>query len=109
MLDFFKTTQLDYIELGQTKKWILNNFPTPDVTSNISITKSDIWKYGDLEFHFVDDKLRMIFSDCLESFTMGNSFILDVWFIKDYHNLTLLYVIEQLNQQQIGFSLVHPT
>jgi len=30
LLTFFKTGKFDYLKLGKTKEWILNNFPDPD-------------------------------------------------------------------------------
>lgn len=62
---FLKTGKFDYLEIGQTKDWILNNFPDPeDWSSNSSgIMGADIWKYGHIELHFSNDKLTTIFSD----------------------------------------------
>ena len=40
MLDFLHDGRFDCIEPGQTKEWILNNFPDPDGKCRIA---DDIW------------------------------------------------------------------
>ena len=60
MLDFLRDGRFDCIEPGQTKEWILNNFPDPDGKCRIA---DDIWLYGNIEFHFGDGELVHIYSD----------------------------------------------
>lgn len=58
-LEFFKFGKFDFIKLGQTKEWILNNFPEPDSRFDSEMLKNgcDIWTYGDIEFHFTGQEL----------------------------------------------------
>lgn len=58
MLDFLRDGRFDCIEPGQTKEWILNNFPDPDGKCRIA---DDIWLYGNIEFHFGGGELVHIF------------------------------------------------
>ena len=53
-VDLFKFVtkgEFDYIENGQTKEWILNNFPDPDQIGDMGHGLS-IWLYGRIEFQF---------------------------------------------------------
>ena len=66
-LEFFKTGQFDFLKLGQTKEWILNNFPDPDGNIDkktlLKVKGFDIWTYGDIELHFKNKILFLIYSD----------------------------------------------
>ncbi len=64
--NFMMFGKFDSIEIGQTKEWILNNFPNPD--DRIVQKRGqgfDIWRYGTIEFHFVGEELVLIFSDSI--------------------------------------------
>ncbi len=108
-LDFFKTGKFDYLKLGNTKEWILNNFPDPDG----NFEKEDllkgkdfsIWQYGDLELHFEDQALFLIYSDHWYEWKLegGESLILDKWIFDDIRKLTLRFVLEAFNSQNIDF------
>ena len=51
--EFFTTGKFDFLKLGKTKEWILNNFPDPDGFDEYpEIYKDDIWRYGNIELHF---------------------------------------------------------
>ncbi|EHC1583774.1 hypothetical protein JT374_001857, partial [Listeria monocytogenes] len=50
METFIQKGEFDCIKIGQTKEWILNNFPDPDSISNIGHNLY-IWLYGNIEFH----------------------------------------------------------
>lgn len=114
MLEFLKTGKFDYLEIGQTQGWILNNFPEPD--NYVERTKFqkgvDIWLYGKIELHFYDEKLQMIFSDHFQSDIWGKDFhageAIDIkpWLFEHPKDLTLLYVMKQLNAQAIDFKKV---
>ncbi|EAV9818895.1 hypothetical protein FFC86_01040 [Listeria monocytogenes] len=106
METFIQKGEFDCIKIGQTKEWILNNFPDPDSISNIGHNLY-IWLYGNIEFHFDGELLSMIYSDYLETLNAGDNIILDKWILNHYENLNLLEVIKKLNQSKIDFTLTH--
>ena len=53
LLEFIQSAKFDYIKLGQTKEWILNNFPDPDgLQDSAEVYDNPIWWYGNIELHF---------------------------------------------------------
>ncbi len=106
--EFFLYGKFDFIELGQSKEWILNNFPNPDdFGSGNTIQKAKVWRYGNLEFHFEKDRLNMIFSDYIDNLSIGNNLILEKWILKKPSKLFLKNVINKLNKQKMDFSICH--
>lgn len=103
ILEFFRTGKFDYIKLGHTKEWIRNNFPDPDYEE----FKENIWQYGNIEFHFNNDQLCLLFSDYLNELNGGESLKLHKWILNEPHKLTLLYVIQKLNEEKIDFTIIH--
>ncbi len=109
LLAFIKTSRFDYVRLGQTKEWLLNNFPDPD-GSYEDFYESPIWFYGNIEFHFSkDDNLFLIFCDHLDSLDGGKSLKLDKWIFNKSENLTLENVTYQLAKEKIGYQLEYIT
>lgn len=101
---FFKYGKFDFIKIGKSKEWILNNFPDPDfLERNPEIRNSPIWNYGNLEFHFEQDTLFMIFSDYIEELNGGKSLKLNKWFLNKTDELTLIEVIKKLIDEKINF------
>lgn len=107
LLTFFKTGTFDYLKIGQTKSWIINNFPDPDNMYAESY-HDPVWFYGNMELHFHDDEtLSLIYSDYIDDLDGGESLQLEKWILNEPEKLTLEYVIHQLNKERIGFSLKH--
>lgn len=104
-LEFIKKSKFDYVKLGQTKEWILNNFPDPDYFSDEFLKpKCSIWTYGNIEFHFNKaNELFKIFSDYISELDGGENLDLDKWILEDYSKLHLTYVLTQLNIQEIDY------
>ncbi len=106
-LDFLKFGTFDYIKIGQTKEWILNNFPNPDDYSfgveNLFSHKCRIWQYGNIEFHFEKDTLNFIFCDDISELNGGENLRLEKWIFRTPEKLNLLYVIEKLNEESIEY------
>ena len=106
LLKFFKTGKFDYLKLGQTKEWIITNFPDPDCYDTDFLTDEvNIWTYGGIELHFTGNELTVIFSDYwypgkLDS---SNQLKLDKWILEDVDKLNLLFVITELNNHNIDF------
>jgi hypothetical protein len=110
LLEFVKSGQFDFIKLGQTKEWILQNFPDPDgFDDSAAVYAHPIWRYGNIEFHFSQNELTSIYSDYIDELSGGSSLELKKWIFSVPQNLTLPYVMEQLNQQRIDFKTVHKT
>lgn len=112
MFEFLKTGKFDYIEIGQTQDWILNNFPDPDgfVDDGRFTTVNNIWLYGKIEFHFSNHRLVMIFSDHFqypdylgEKFNLGENIIVKPWIFKHPKKLTLDYVMRKFVKVGIDF------
>ncbi|MFL5740223.1 MAG: hypothetical protein ACJ75B_08395 [Flavisolibacter sp.] len=105
LLDFFKTGRFDCLKLGQTKEWILSNFPFPDgAESHIDeVLKNDIWHYGNIELHFNKGTLFLVFSDYIHELDGGDSIQLSKWLINDPDQLNLNSVMTQLNAERIDF------
>jgi hypothetical protein len=109
LLTFFKTGRFDYLKLGQTKEWIINNFPDPDEVYTSSYD-SPIWFYGEIELHFNNTgELFLIFSDHIGTLQGGNSLRLNKGILSKPEKLTLEYVIHYLNQERIDYKVVHGT
>ncbi|WP_378174026.1 hypothetical protein [Aquimarina sp. SS2-1] len=105
-LEFFKTGKFDYLKLGQTKEWIINNFPDPDGYDASFLTEEvNIWTYGGIELHFENKKLYLIFSDYWYEGKLENSkqLKLNKWIFNDIGKLNLRFVLESLNTQNIDF------
>lgn len=109
LLEFFKTGKFDCLKLGQTKDWIIKNFPDPDEVYRNSYA-SPIWFYGNVELHFHDDEtLFLIYSDYIETLDGGPSLHLNKWILSEPEKLTLEYVIHYLNLERVNFNVVHKT
>jgi hypothetical protein len=110
LLEFIKSGRFDYIKLGQTKEWILNNFPDPDgFAESPEVSRHPIWQYGNIKFHFTQDQLTLIYSDYIDTLDGGESLELYEWIFTEPRKLTLAYVTAQLNQQRISFTTKHQT
>ncbi len=108
LLDFVKYGKFDYIELGNDKQWIINNFPNPDgFNESFFQDKCSIWRYGNLEFHFDGAVLYQIYSDYINQLNAGEQIQLDKWILATPSKLTLLYVIEHLNNENIEYKKVN--
>ncbi|MBD0404064.1 hypothetical protein [Flammeovirga sp. EKP202] len=102
--EFLTTGKFDFIKLGKTKEWILNNFADPDgYEEHPKIIKDDVWTYGNIEFHFYNNKLFLIFSDNLDILKGGKSLTLKKWILESPEKLTLNDMISALNNKHIDF------
>src|SRR5688572_27353657 len=105
LLDFFKTGKFDYLKIGKSKEWILNNFPNPDGFEDYreQLLNGDIWHYGNVELHFDKDILFLIFSDYLHDLSGGDSIEISKWILNEPDRMNLDYVMSQLNAERIDF------
>lgn len=108
MFDFLKTGKFDFIKIGQTQEWILNNFPDPDDFDG-KVLPNDIWRYGMFEFNFSHHKLTHIFSDHFQhdrfgkTFNAGENIDINPWIFANPKQLTLMFVMQELTKQYIDF------
>ena len=105
--EFLKSGKFDYIKPGQTKEWILNNFPDPDLYcrgshSDFMNPRNRIWTYGFIEFHFnSSNELVFIFSDNLNA--PGSDDLMIVNRIYTGQDTTLIRIQSGLNAQKIDY------
>lgn len=106
---FIKMGEFGCIKLGQTKEWILNNFPDPDEIHKDNYD-SPIWFYGNIEFHFYDNEtLFLIYSDYMDTLTGGQSLRLRKWIFDEPEKLTIKNIIRHLAKERIAFELKYGT
>ncbi|CAM1357600.1 hypothetical protein [Tenacibaculum halocynthiae] len=106
LLEFFKTGKFDYLKLGQTQEWILNNFPDPDSGYDPDTNESfNIWTYGGIELHFEEGMLFLIYSDYWYEGKLSDTkeLTLNKWIFEDIDKLNLLYVLTKLNEENIDY------
>jgi len=104
MEDFVKNGKFDCIKIGQTKEYILHNFPDPDIGGLSMSHKDNIWVYGSFEFFFYKNILTQIYCEDLALFG-GEGLKIDKWIFGK--PLTLLETVKELNCNIIDFSLTH--
>lgn len=109
ILTFIKEGIFDVLKTGQSKDWVLKNFPLPDDFEDGESYKTgefEIFNYGDLELHFSHDILFLIFADYQGKLESGDSLLLTrKWvFERDTSELNLPYVIQALEGQGIGLT-----
>ncbi len=103
--DFLSTGKFDCLKPGKSKKWILNNFPDPDgFNENHQVYKDDIWLYGNIELHFNEGELFMIFSDYIDQLHGGESLDINKWILQDTERLKLSDIILELNKEHVDFT-----
>ncbi len=103
---FVTKGEFDFIETGQTKEWILNNFPDPDRIGDMGHSLY-IWLYGNIEFHFDKEILFTIWCDNFSELNAGKNISLDKWIFDNVKELTVSKMIKVLNQEKLNFTLVH--
>ncbi len=106
LLEFFKTGKFDFLKLGKSKEWVINNFPDPDYFDADFLTKKvDIWTYGGIELIFRKDLLYAVFSDNWYEGKLcdTNDIKLKKWIFEDTSKLNLLFVLTELNNHQIDY------
>jgi hypothetical protein len=103
MEEFIKKGKFDCIQIGQTKEWILHNFPDPDHDYSMSY-KDTIWSYGSFEFFFQKNQLVSIYCEDL-ALNVPGSLKIDKWIFDE--PMTLIQFIRVLNRNRISFNLTH--
>jgi hypothetical protein len=108
LLAFFRTGKFDCLEPGQTKEWILHNFPDPDGFETVgALANADIWRYGNIELHFSGQELWLIFSDYIDSLNGGDSLSLNKWILDTPQERSLENIIRAFLRLRMDFSISH--
>ena len=105
MREFLRTGNFGNFQLGNSPEKLRIALGEPSNVSTLSRRNSTpgIWKYGDIEFHLSDDRMRiwLIFCDSFDKLEIGPAVSIDRWFF-DGH--TACEIVEQeLASAQISF------
>ena len=108
LLNVFRTGMFNNLKVGQTKDWLITNFPEPDnIINGDNLWESNYWRYGNIDFFFEENKLKEICSRSIDPLIGGKSIEFDKWIFKQPDNLSLEYVLDILISEQIDFTLMH--
>jgi len=105
VLEFFRSAKFDCLKLGESRDFVLKNFPEPesDWDADLQSGGFDIWTYGNIELHFEKDELILIFSDDLRDLHGGKDLRVNRWILDDPAKLNLAYVLHTLNEEKIDY------
>ncbi len=103
--DLIETGRFGSVRLGMNRAQVESSLGTPDEIGGTSrkYRKPSIWKYGDVELHFVPgaDFLFLIYLDEFDVPSGGKLVDFDPWIIRK--GLTLSDAEEQLSRSGIGY------
>lgn len=111
---FLETGEFDCLKLGQTKEWVLNNFPlSDDYEDTYKSHGCEIFTYGGIELHFSENILFTIFTDYIsqddgeETFYGGKSIsFINQWiFSSNSKKLTFDYVKKSFEENLMEHSV----
>jgi len=105
--DFILLGKFDCLKIGAEREWIAHNFPEPDDIRGDKFETAAIWRFGNIELHFMDDRLWMIFSDYIDTLNGGPKLALDKWVLNDSQNLTLGAMSQVLWKEKADYRLSH--
>ncbi|MBF0715674.1 hypothetical protein [Gemelliphila palaticanis] len=105
ILDFLKTGKFGVIELGFSK-WKVMSFLGENIEIN-NLINTEILKYGDIEFHFSNDELIMIFCDSLrfldKDLNVGDEIDFDAWIFQKSKVYSFQKVVHELKIEKMLF------
>lgn len=108
LLEVFRSGKFEFIKPGQTKAWILNNFPDPDdYEAGKTLQTANFWKYGNIDFFFHEDRLTQIFTDYIDSVDGGENINIQKWIFDKPKTLSVQFVIQSLVRERISFLIRH--
>ncbi len=106
LLDFVKTGEIGPIHIGQERGDVLSSIGKPNLWGTEEhMVLATIWRYGDIEIYFNDNKVDMIFSDHDNLNDGGNSIKIDSWGIK--RDLNIVSFQKKLQDQGVSFKSKH--
>jgi hypothetical protein len=81
--DFIATGAFGPLSLGANREEVKSAFGVPPTWSTESACeRAAIWKYGDIEFHFDNDRLWLIFADDFDQPRGGASLQIEAWIVR---------------------------
>ena len=105
LFSFIKDGTFGNIEIGMRKAEILNIFPPPDDwMDGFSIKYSPIWRYGNFELHFDNQRLSFIFNDYLDDVSAGNQLVFRRWIFGN-KNIYLDDILRIFDQYKISYDI----
>lgn len=108
ILEVFKSGKFEFIKPGQTKEWILNNFPDPDdFEAGKTLPTADLWSYGDIDFYFHGGHLTQIFTDDIDTLDGGEKITIKKWILDKPNTLSVQFVIQNLISTRVSFLVKH--
>lgn len=103
--EFILSGQFDCLKIGVEREWVAHNFPEPDDIMGDNYDTAAIWRYGNIELHFMDDRLWLIYSDYIDTLDGGSKLTLDKWVLSDPQNLNLENISQALWREKASYSL----
>lgn len=104
--DFILNGKFDFVELGQTQEWLLHNFADPDDQGDMG-NQIEIWRFGTIEFYFLEKQLFQIYCDGFHGFKLSQSLKIQPWILKKYKRMTLSKFLKILNRECVNYSVKH--
>ncbi|MCP3926943.1 MAG: hypothetical protein GY714_30665 [Desulfobacterales bacterium] len=107
ILEFFQTGNFYRLILGKTKEWVLNNFPDPNyIGIGETLESAAIWRYGNLELHFDQQELFLIYSDYIEDLSGGKFLELDPWILGKTGDFSLERIMREFNTLRMDYTIL---
>jgi len=103
--DFILEGKFDFLKIGQTKKWVVDNFADPDGTYVDNEIEAFI--YGKVQLFFHKGILYNIQVGSMCDFFSGEYIELDKWIFEKKEDLYLERVINCLNSHKCSYKLVN--
>ncbi len=108
ILEFFQTGNFYRLIPGKTKEWILNNFPDPNyIGIGETLESAAIWRYGNLELHFDQQELFLIYSDYIEDLSSGKFLELDPWILGKTGDFSLERIMREFNTLRMDYTILN--
>ncbi len=107
ILEFFQTGNFYRLILGKTKEWVLNNFPDPNyIGIGETLESAAIWRYGNLELHFDQQELFLIYSDYIEDLSGGKFLELAPWILGKTGDFSLERIMREFNTLRMDYTIL---
>lgn len=105
MLEFLRTGQFGPVRLGSSRNELRGYLGEPETWGRPYLPRSSaaqagIWKYGDIEFHFREDTLWLIFADHIRTLKGGKAIDLDPWVLSG--NITVKQALRDFEDAGIA-------
>lgn len=108
LFEVLRTGKFDFVTIGKSKEWILQNFVDPDARMDIeSKGEANYWIYGRIEFYFEQEILVEISMKDVRSLDGGQNLEIDDWIFNENDGQTVKSVIEQIVKNRIEFQVKH--